>query len=140
MSTRESYQGGSIATFIIVGVVLFGLLGVGLFALNKYGSRDQIAKNGSDTSRGEETQPKKETPADPKKNSAETLPGDTHQESTVSGGEGSSGEQLPSGGTSTLPQTGPVDTFAQLIALGAVTFATVSYIRSRRAAHFDSAV
>lgn len=134
---RGTNQGGSLAGFIIVGVLLALVLIGGLYGLNRYNAQraaDEVATETAEQEKGaaddrqrtsNESEEKKTEPAPAQAPAAD--PGD---KATPSSAPAKSGSQTATT-TANLPQTGPADMALTLIALGAVTFAGTHYVRSR---------
>lgn len=112
-------QGGSVLSFIIIGVVLAGLLVGGVYII-----RQQLAVF-------EPTQPQEptrqpETTQQPQKpEEHETPPNSTAPQTNQS---------MPASGSpaGTLPQTGPAEVVSALVAIGLSSGVILSYLRSRR--------
>lgn len=125
---RRNYQGGSLAGFIIIAVLLGVALIGGLYGLNRYNaqklaeevkSEQEIAKD--DTER---------TPAAEAPRSQEKT--DTKPAPTKPSPAPAATPQAASGPSHTeLPQTGPADTMFAMTAVFLLTFVGVHYLRSR---------
>ncbi|MES2876362.1 MAG: hypothetical protein V4678_02725 [Patescibacteria group bacterium] len=135
---RGTNQGGSLAGFIIIGVLLTLVLVGGLYGLNRYNDQraaDQIAAD--ESRREKEQQQAEEEATKPTTPTAEeTEKGDVPPETTVNTDRArtndTSSTPAPTAATEAqLPQTGPADTLATLVVLGALTFATAHFVRSR---------
>lgn len=137
---RARYDGGSLAGFIIIGVVLTLVLVGGLYGLNRYNAEqteevatetsDEPANNdsGDESTSGDEQQPTQtEEPAAP----AEQQPGDEASGNTNSQPSTPSDSRGDATDEEELPQTGPADTIGALIAVFMVSFALSHYLRSR---------
>jgi hypothetical protein len=137
---RARYEGGSLAGFIIIGVVLTLVLVGGLYGLNRYNAEqteevateasDEPANNnsGEESASGDEQQSaQNEEPAAPAEQQPgnETSDGSNPQPSTPSDPQGDTTDEEE------LPQTGPADTIGALIAIFMVSFALSHYLRSR---------
>jgi LPXTG-motif cell wall-anchored protein len=109
---RRTNQGGSLAVFIIIGVVLTLVLVGGLYGLNRYND----AQNTEDIAVTEEPNPTEEST-------------DTGDEAAAPQEQ----ESAPQSRTDELPQTGPADTVFAIVAAALLTFAGVHYARSRTA-------
>jgi hypothetical protein len=124
---------GSLASYIIVGVVLVLILVSGLYGVQRFrdarqevaGNDDSAAqdKTNSSTSEDDKTAPAKtkSQAADSTDKSAGDMAGSATEDST-SGAE-----------TADLPATGPDEAVLNGLAIGALTFAAASFIRSRLA-------
>ena len=128
---RGTNQGGSLAGFIIIGVLLTLVLVGGLYGLNRYNAQradDQIAADQEKQKQEDKKEAEKPAPA-----ATERTPVGTKSDippSTDKPAASPAPAQVPATGTE-LPQTGPADAFFGLIVLGLVTFASVHYARSR---------
>ena len=138
MAVRITRAGVALTVGIII---LTGLLIGGLFWVRQSGEqarRDEAVKiaeqnledqSGNDVALNEGDASKDETSNDDKSNTTDSEKSDNTSDTST--------QDMPSTGTSTpedadeLPQTGTADV-VPLIALGLVTFAGVSYYRSRR--------
>lgn len=128
---RERYQGGSLAGFLIIGGLLTLVLIGGLYGLNRYNAQqsgEEVATSDqpewpTGDNEAEKRQAKDETPEEKKSEEKKT------DETKAS--ERPSQPAAPA--TTQLPQTGPADSLLNLLALGALTFSGVAYIRSRSA-------
>ena len=140
-------QRGGIVSFIIVGVVLAGLLGGALFFSKQQGrqARDatpapQIAKNSDNSSdstkkddKPAETAPKIDTTKSdqPATTAVPTTPKPATP--TAPATSSTSTDRVANTGPSAeLPSTGPAETTAVVIALGALTFAGYKFMTARR--------
>lgn len=132
MQKRMQHQGGWAATFVVVGVLLLAGLVGGVYFLKT--RTDQVATSdnvSSETERvpdeansnnempSQEQQPKQDaaTP-DPEKDKDESQPQTSPKQDVAQN-------------TTNLPETGPADVFVKLIAVTALTAASVGYLRSR---------
>ncbi len=142
---RDRYQGGSLAGFIIIGVLLALVLVGGLYGLNRYNAQKMTNEQVASTSQKEDEQKESskdqqtaklddkaaeeraesQTKVTAPRTSQETTQ-ETAQKPATSTPAASS--QTP---TSThLPQTGPADVVLTLVALSALVFAGAYYLRS----------
>jgi LPXTG-motif cell wall-anchored protein len=138
---QKRYQGGSLVGFIVVGVLLALVLIGGLYGLNRYnaqkaaetaeeksdkGASTDVAK--TDETKEDSKSEKKPTDGDqPSSQTTVTQPTDSTQRGgTVADSNSSTAEP-----TGKLPQTGPADTAAQLLAITSLALATTYYVRSR---------
>lgn len=127
---RERYQGGSLAGFIIIGVLLMLVLAGGLYGLNRYNAQradEQIAQNDESTPTSDETSTEDKTMTDAGSATTETQ-GRTGSESADT--ERAATDDATDENTE-LPQTGPTESFAGMIAVSVLTFAGVHLLRSR---------
>lgn len=108
-------QGGSVLSFIVVGVILTAVLLGGVYFV-----RQQTAVPVSTPSQG--TQP---PAADPK-------PSDVPKEEPTKPQPQSSSQPTTAPTPATLPQTGPAESFIALVAVAALSVTSISYVRSRR--------
>lgn len=132
-------QAGGIVTFVVIGLVLAGLLGGGLYASKQMGRADrtndsstpQVAQNEDNTQSedeeaaagrdSDETAPATTTPK-PETKPAPTTPAPTTPTNRVA----------TTGPSDTLPATGPAETGAAVFVLGGLTFAFYRHAQSRR--------
>ena len=121
---RGRYQGGSLAGFIIIGAVLALVLVGSLYGLNRYNaeqSRDVTSDQKNAPDAGSDSKDVKEQPK-PEPSKKDDQPNkDNEPESAVN--------TAPT--DAELPATGPADTVAALVAIGALGFATTHYLQSR---------
>ncbi len=138
MNVRSNRQGGSIISFAVIGVVLVGLLALGLYTVkmkvdqsrsDSLATRDETPKEQPTVLPGDDTGEKHKDTV-PAANTDDTKKEDNGGSSTPGGSQSQSSDAANSG-TQALPQTGPADTLMRLIAVGALTFAGVTYARSR---------
>lgn len=145
MNERTKHQGGWVATFVVVGILLvLGLLASVYFVKVRHSTINESApasqSSSDNTSKQTEQKTKPETP--PSKESTKPV---TKQPSSNS--DSSKPSQQPSTSQETtkptvsknkaLPTTGPSETISSLMALGLVAFVATSYVRSRRALATD---
>lgn len=124
MNHTRTNQGGSVAPFVVVGIVLLVLFGGGIYLLRQHADSNPPVPVGVSPS----TEPVEEPSATPAPSSPSlrspqpsTSPSPSPEASEVSSGE------------SDLPRTGPAETASSGIALAVLTAAVVSYVRSRQA-------
>ena len=123
---RNNPEAGSLASYIVVGILLMVVLVSGLYGVQRYndsqqnGDANQPAKE--DASKDASSNKNDETPVD-KTPATDDGSGDVPTEDTKDNSESSDKEDLPA--------TGPEDTALTAFVLTAVTFAVASYIRSR---------
>lgn len=129
---RGTNQGGSLAGFIIIGVLLTLILVGGLFGLNRYNAQraaDEIAASEKATSEEEATESSKSTTEandeSPTQARTEQDSGDKTQESAQSAQSAGAAQSAQ------LPTTGPADTLMGFVAVTVLTFAVAHYTRSR---------
>lgn len=126
---KRGYSKGSLATFIIGGVILTLVLVGGLYGLNRYnamqdGSSDEIANE--EATGNESTNNESEAPLQL------TDPGDATNESEERGeGEAASSRQTQP--ATSLPRSGPSDSFFTASALAVATFGITHMVRRRSA-------
>lgn len=133
MSQRTN-QGGSVVSFVVVGLILAAVVAGGVYMVNQRNSQETTqAPNDGST----------QAPADDKEKSPETnQPGTASPEVD---GQKQNGSQAPTTGYVTppttgvsgttsekggLPTTGPADTLVQILALGILTGSIVAFIYS----------
>ncbi len=136
---RGSNQGGSLAGFIVVGVFLALILVGGLYGLNRYNAEQHSKQVAADNKKEEvssknnsqqDEQSKLKTNESNSSNPNSTSSDDSHAKNQVNTSTGT--QQAVSNQSNTqLPQTGPVDTLAHILAVGLLSFATVYYVQSR---------
>jgi len=136
MNVRTRNQGGSLVTFALVGVVLAIVLVGGLYGLQRYrdsltepseiasNSKSNDDKNTSDNSNGDTDKSTEQSSSSSNTSKSET---DSSDKNTTSSSSSSSDSAA-----NNLPATGPVNTLERLIAVSALTFAGVAFVRSRR--------
>lgn len=152
MGTRaKRYQGGAIISFIVVTVVIAALLVGGIFWLRQ---RSETARQGGDVATNQQDQDGGEAddglfPAsnsDSESNDASRRSdNDTSRNESDSSGSGAAGQDSGGNGQSSqpgassstdtteeLPETGPAETVGMLLAIGALSYAGVRYVTSRR--------
>jgi cytoskeletal protein RodZ len=149
-------QAGGIVSFVVIGLVLAGLLGGGLYFSKQQArqARDsdtttpQVTANETNTESGandkgsdtatdtpaattQETKPKPATPAPqtPRQN----------QPATPAPATGGTNRVATTGPSDSIPATGPKETTAALMALAFLTFAGYRFIDARRG-RIDSAL
>lgn len=145
---KRSEQGGAIVGFLIASAVLTLLLVGGAYAVRhqpgwvskEKSSSSQVATTGSSEKSDQPADGDKKTTKDETKSDT-TQPADTPKQTTPdtpaassqpSGSPVAQDSATSSQSVQTLPQTGPIDVLASLVAVGAVTFALAIYVRSRR--------
>lgn len=132
MNKQFKHQGGWVASFLIVGILLtLAVLG-GLYYIKS--NQKQLAKNDGDTTSQTTTvEPSKdnENNSDEK---GETV--DTNTQNSAANNQESTNSQSQSstsstGSTAKLPATGPEDTLQNAFILALVAFSVATYVRSR---------
>lgn len=129
---RATNQGGSLAGFIIVGVLLALVLVGGLYGLNRYNAEkagEEVAteeqagteKNETDAAGDRQRTSTDETPA-PK-------PAATSGTPATDPGDATPAATPPA--NAQLPATGPADTFYAVFVISLLAFVSVHYVRSR---------
>ena len=127
---RVTNQGGSLASFLIIGALLLLVFAGGLYGLNRYNSEQankEVAT--SDQSKGDkktETEVQKETESEASESTGRQTTPDIPPTEQKTDSQSASPAQ-----SSQLPQTGPSDTPLTLAALAVVTFFATHYVRSR---------
>lgn len=132
---RGTNQGGSLAGFIIVGVLLALVLIGGLYGLNRYNAQRAADEVATETAEQEKNaaDDRQRTSSESEEKRAEpttTPTADPGDKAAPSSAPAQSGSQTATR-TANLPQSGPADTALTLIALGTITFAGTHYVRSR---------
>jgi len=132
MQKRMQHQGGWAATFVVVGVLLLAGLVGGVYFL-KTRTTDQVATNDDASSEIERAldeagsnndAPSQEQP--PKNDTTTSNPDQDKDEPQTQPSPQETAQE-----TKKLPETGPADVFVKLIAVTALTAASVGYLRSR---------
>jgi LPXTG-motif cell wall-anchored protein len=128
VGTRRTNQGGSIATFVVVGLILTVVLIGGIYLLNK---RGQQARNDQSIATSETTKTKKPGATTSKPSESKTTQQETSgtNEATAKSDNESSSQESAS---DALPDTGAQDNPGQLLGLFALTIAVSAYFVSRR--------
>jgi len=132
MQKRMQHQGGWAATFVVVGVLLLAGLVGGVYFL-KTRTTDQVATNddaSSETERGlDEASSNNDKPSQEQQPKKDTTVSDPQQDTSAPRTQPS--PQASTQDTKNLPETGPADIFVKLVAVTALTAASVGYLRSR---------
>ena len=129
---RGTNQGGSLAGFIIVGVLLALVVVGGLYGLNRYN-----AQRASDEASQQEEQPaqnEEESTDDAANEEAPAAPTNDDTSPAPAAGADAKSDTPTAAAAPSLPETGPADTALTLLALASLSFAVVHYVRSRHAA------
>ena len=147
-------QGGSILSFVIIGVVLTSLLVGGVYIVHQRadarvavtqptpadktttpatpGDNAPVATPGTNQTTTEPTSPDATSSPTPTPTPSDQTPTPT----TLPSGSTDTSSSTPPSSTSTpataLPHTGPAETLGSIIIMGVMTVAVVSYVRSRR--------
>jgi len=133
VGVRRTNQGGSIATFVVVGLVLTVVLFGGIYLLNQ---RGQQARNTQDIATSETTKTKKPTASTDKSDSssAQTKSDDNTNENTTVDVVEQASDLTSSGGVEAevLPETGGQLDVSQLIGVFVMTAAIIAYFMSIR--------
>jgi cytoskeletal protein RodZ len=123
-------QGGSILSFVIIGVVLAGLLLGGAYIVNR---QTQVPR---DTSSSPTISTGPSSPSANKKVSsddgAEKTPPKTTAPKQVTTPAPDATHPSSSSSAAELPHTGPAEIITSALGLGSLSYALVAYIRSRR--------
>ncbi len=124
---RGRYQGGSLAGFIIIGVVLALVLVGGLYALNRYTVQQskEVATDDNKTSDNQsenKSEPAPESKPDPS-TPAESSDDANSKPNNQSADKGAESKQLPA--------TGPTDVLTAVVGVTALGFSATHYARSR---------
>lgn len=132
LDMRDNYQGGSLGGYIVVAVLLALALIGGLYGLQRYNaSREnqdntEVARDESANENREEE--RRDTPSKESEDKDDTS-NDTTADKDDTSEESSTGSSTDD--NEELPQTGPAETAASAVALGALAFAGTSFVRSR---------
>lgn len=144
-------QGGWIVSYVVVGLVLvLGLVATVYFLKSYNGAQPtEIAINDTDSSQKnqEESDKKSDTSNDIKKDDEkeERSPSSTDEKkdnpvadkdsgTTEAQPDGSSSRDTNAGETEELPATGPESLVSSVVGIGAISYSTALYVRSRREA------
>jgi outer membrane biosynthesis protein TonB len=128
-------QGGSVLSFVIVGVVLAGLAIGAVYFVHRQTmqpvdpSEPHPVATQPETPQPEASQPE-ETTTKPEEKAQEKPAETTRPAQQPQPSQSIPGASTPA--TGALPKTGPAETLGVIIALSLLSIATVSYIRSRR--------
>ena len=132
-------QGGSVLSFIIIGVLLLGALAGGVYLYrHAWAPSNQPQTASKPTSPSQASAPAQNNGANNSNGSSQSSNQSTSpNNSSNSSPNSSSSQPAPSSAapqsSSRLPTTGPADTLATMLALGVVTAAATAYLQSRRA-------
>jgi len=120
MKMQRTNQGGSVASFIIIGIILIsGLIGA-VYLLNRRG--EQVRQDQA-IAESEKQQPEKAPPEEAK---------DKPVVAASSEGQTASSKPDDSGASQDLPATGPGLAVGEIFVLSLLTTVTASYLLSRR--------
>jgi cytoskeletal protein RodZ len=135
----KSGQGGSLAGFIIVGVLLALVLVGGLYGLNRYNAqkaseetaaKQEDKKTSQDkTKTNQETAKKDDSDKSKSNSSSSQAQPDIPKDTTTSTDSGSSNQTAQS---NVLPHTGPSDMTIGLLAVTLLSFSAAHFVQSRR--------
>lgn len=136
MNTQYKRQGGWVASFLIVGTVLVLVVIGGLWYVKSNQTELAGTNETSDSATENESTPAENEEAVPTEGGVVPQNDADKGEVVDTNGQGAAtGETAPaSTPTTTLPATGPEDTFGTLIIVSILTFSTVTYLRSRQRA------
>jgi len=115
-------EGGSVLSFVIVGVVILLLLVGSIFAVRQLTSQPAPLAQEPAKTTPEQTKPQEQKPEESTKPSSS----EKEQASTPQA-------QTPTASNPELPKTGPTETLGVTLGLMLITLAGVSYVRSRQA-------
>jgi cytoskeletal protein RodZ len=138
---RGRYQGGengSLAGFIIVGVLLALVLVGGIYGLNRYNAQkaseettaSQDDKKAEDTSKNSDQAAKKDDADTSTSSSSDKTQPDIPTDSDSSKSSTASNQGVES---NALPQTGPSDVMTTMVTIALLTFAAAHFVQARRA-------
>lgn len=134
---RATNQGGSLAGFIIIGVLLALVLVGGLYGLNRYNAQQAANETVAQEEKKTETKKSSTETSSSDTSSGETTKTDTETKQTTTTAAPSSDDSHTTTTTETtttntkLPHTGPADSLMSLVAVAALAFAGAHYNRSR---------
>lgn len=116
-------QGGSVLSFVIVGILLAGLLVGGVYIVNRQTVGQPVAPV--------EQKPQKEMP-DGSQSPPPAKPGNNSQQPDPFSNIPQAGTGTANTGAAELPATGSRETFGSLLIIGLLGGVVVGYVRSRR--------
>lgn len=118
---QRTFKGGSIANFVVIGIILSVLLVGGVYLIRQRG--DQVRKEQAIAEYEEQ-----------KKSEQKSNEESKESESDETSNNGSNGEatETSNGGSAELPQTGPDSNVLGLVAVFVLTFMSVSLAGSYR--------
>lgn len=137
MQSDSDRQAGNVIAFIIVGIVLAALLGLGIYVSKQQGrvasqtdtvsvntsekeTDDATTQNGQAGQDASDPAPSEGTPTPQSQATTPTAPVNTPQ------------QQVPHTGPSSIASTGPAESAVTALALGLITIGLLSYLRSQR--------
>jgi cytoskeletal protein RodZ len=121
-------QGGSVLSFIVVGVVLVALFVGGAYTVHRLITQPEQPAPVQPDDRPPQPDKAKDNPSKDQPQKSEDKSNKSSQNRSANN---NTAQQKPS---TELPQTGPAELFGSLLALGLLTGSAVSYARSRRLA------
>lgn len=129
--TVRSNQTGSIASFIVIGVVLV-ILTAGTLYWVSHKDTPSVAEKSGTTSQPAKTPAKTDDKtAQPNATDDSTPAAEPTATPQTSASASTSSPSAAAPSVSSLSQTGPADTAVELLAIGALAAAVASFIRSR---------
>lgn len=132
---RAINQGGSLAGFIIIGVLLTLVFVGGLYGLNRYNAEkatdEAIAANEADKKKAAEEEKRQSESSGEASEEERTMNDEEAAPATPSPAPMLEPQPSSTQPATQLPQTGPADNLLALAVIGLVTFAGTHYVRSR---------
>lgn len=127
-------QGGSVLSFVIIGVVLVALFVGGAFGV-RYLLKPQTSSTGGGTAVTPAPSPKDNRPRTDDSNKSQATPAVPAPQTSQNNPPSSNptpATPAPSNTKAQLPTTGPADTLATIIAVASLSSVTAAYVQSRR--------
>jgi LPXTG-motif cell wall-anchored protein len=115
-------EGGSVLSFVVVGVVILLMLVGGIFAVRQLTSQPAPLTQEPAKTTPEQAKPQEQKPQE------STKPSSSEKEQAAT-----PQTQTPAASNPELPKTGPTETVGFTLVLALITLAGVSYFRSRQA-------
>lgn len=127
-------QGGSVLGFVVIGIVLVLLLVGGVYMVRHYwASGSDVAKvNGPDTSQSGSNSNQKQSSDSANNTDNAPKPASPAQPTAPATPATPAPAQPAAPAPAKLPTTGPADTLASVLVLGAITAAAAAYVQSLR--------
>lgn len=127
---RERYQGGSLAGFVIIGVILTLVFVGGLYGLNRYNA-EQSKEVASESKKDANDAPKEDRPtsSDTETDSSSDVPSDIP--GTTTDDDAPDAGAKDDAANEELPATGPADVIGMVLGAAALSYAGALYLQSR---------
>lgn len=126
MKIRSRNQGGSIASFAAVSVLLAIVLIGGLYVVQRYATNQATSSEVATDSQSDDENNTSDGPSGDDSTTTTDTSGNNDNTTT----DGSDNSETT---TSELPKTGPADVALKALAVSLLVFASVAYAQSRRA-------